>query len=842
MNIIFRVYLLVLICVALLLPTVMHAQTVCNEDKGITTNPDAAENSEKPHKRNSNPVIFDWRDKFFNMKVDNTLTGLVELRSPFYNGDVNEYMRHLAVNKDFRPIDGWELIAQRFGKPYDALNDSFQDVVARPMFILYNRYTGILRVLVAPIKNDLAQFLKVSLKHEKVSEGGFPSTLDMAESSIEKPLRALDDYEGDPEFTSVAPFTSSAVQFSYADFPMVYDPCTCGYPSRIHLKVQLIRKATINLQGTTSGKIVEIDPDAGKKDYDTESSSFSLGLKDVVNAGKKASQTFSDLNKFKEATEKKIDEHFATQGAQHSAKKEAAKSSLNILENAIASSGFLKTAFKAVPYVGAAVDFLSVLIGGGKDPEKPQKVQISPLAIDMTSSFSGTIEEESKLADYYFLTPGSMLPTGIIDENVIENEYPYYNEPLGLFNLVETPKALKIHQPAFATKWDECGKGSIYTTAWGPWTGDVCPGGYKDFDTLLFKLESVPEFAVNFNAGFKRNDIEILGSIVFESDNPIVLGNNLTTIAPSENTIVVSDRIVRTRFLPLGCLPDNPLRFVRRDECMLKGLHPNGTWTTFPSLCESRVYLKLLVRLVRSDGSEHSQNVLYVGTFPLSTTRIYQWAGALWESPYDGFDEDRTISGGVHSTSERVWNRITVGPTALVKSNVPPNPTPELELVAGNEIVVVAGTGSGQDVIIEGESHLYIDLPYACTTPVEPISVPALQSFCDGNTYKYSRSFSKAGAGGDDAVAGHPIDALLTSMPNPAGDHVTVRCSHRSTSEAVFALYDTFGGLVQTRTVPADRTRNPEVRFDTSRLPSGTYIIVMSTGVTTLSSSIVVYR
>ena len=37
MNIIFRVCVLMLIYAALLLPTVMHAQTVCDEDKGITT-------------------------------------------------------------------------------------------------------------------------------------------------------------------------------------------------------------------------------------------------------------------------------------------------------------------------------------------------------------------------------------------------------------------------------------------------------------------------------------------------------------------------------------------------------------------------------------------------------------------------------------------------------------------------------------------------------------------------------------------------------------------------------------------------------------------------------------
>lgn len=851
MNIIVRVYVLMLLSAAVLLPAGMHAQTVCDEDKGITTNPDAAVNTEKPHKRNSDPVFFDWRKPSFIMKPGEDLTTETSIRSPFHNtGIASGYMSHLTDYRDYRPLDGWELIAQRFGRPFDALDDDFfGDPIGAPAFILYNRYTGILRVLIAPIRNDLAQFVKITLKHELIGEGGVPSTLDMAESTVEKPLRALDDFDGDPTFASVAPFTSNAQEFTYADFPMVYDPCTCGYPSRMRVTAELIQRATINLQGTTTGKIVDVDIDNDKKDYDTESSSLSLGLKDVVNAGKKASQTFSDLNKFTDATEKKIDQYYAQQRANNSPlgtdpmqRKQAAKSALNLLEDAVANSGFLRTALKAVPYVGAAVDFLSVFIGGGKDPEKPQKVQISPMAIDMTSSFSGTIETATAFQNQKFFTPGSSEPVGIIQPETIDDEYPYYNEPLGLFNLVKTPKALKIHKPASATKWDECGKGANYTQAWGPWTGEVCPGGYEDFDTVLIKLESVPEFAVNFNAGFKRDDIEILGSLVFESDGPIVLDNNLSYIAPFENTIVVSDRIVRTRFLPLGCLPDNPLRFVRRDDCLFKGLNPSGTWTTFPSLCQSRVYLKLLVRLVRSDGSEHSQNVLYVGTFPLSTTRIYQYAHAFWESPYDGFEEDRIISGGIHSASERVWNRIAIGPTAVVKSNVPPNPTPDLELVAGNEIVVTPGAASGQDVIIEGESHLYIDLPYACTTPVEPISVSALQSFCDGNTYQMNRGFNKVALDDAGPVAGYPVDVHLTVRPNPASDYVAVRCSHRSTSEVVFALYDTFGGLVQTRTVPADRERNPEVRFDTSLLPSGTYIVVMSTGVTTLSSSIVVYR
>jgi hypothetical protein len=423
MNIVVRVYVLILLSVAVLLPAGIHAQTVCDEDKGITTNPDAAVNTEKPHKRNSNPVIFDWRDEFFYTQLPPSLSSLTRIQSPFWNISVPASQSHLPDQQDFRPADGWELIAQRFGKPYDALDDSFQDPVDRPMLILYNRLSGVMRVLIAPMKDDDKQFVKITLKHELIGEGGNPSTLDMAESTVEKPLRALDDFDGDPTFVSVAPYVNSVLQFTYADFPMVYDPCTCGYPSRMRVTVSLIGKATINLQGTTTGKIVDIDND--KKDYDTESSSLSLGLKDVVNAGKKASQTFSDLNKFTDATEKKIDQYYAQQRANNSPlgtdpmqRKQAAKSALNLLEDAVANSGFLRTALKAVPYVGAAVDFLSVFIGGGKDPEKPQKVQISPMAIDMTSSFSGTIEAATAFQNQKFFTPGSSEPVGTFNWNV----------------------------------------------------------------------------------------------------------------------------------------------------------------------------------------------------------------------------------------------------------------------------------------------------------------------------------------------------------------------------------------------------------------------------------------
>jgi hypothetical protein len=626
MNIVVRVYVLILLSVAVLLPAGIHAQTVCDEDKGITTNPDAAVNTEKPHKRNSDPVIFDWRDETFNMKVDKTLTSLVRIESPFWNGDVPIHQKHLADNKDYRPIDGWELIAQRFGKPYDALDDSFQDPVDRPMLILYNRLSGVMRVLIAPMKDDDKQFVKITLKHEKIGQGGVPSTLDMAESSVEKPLRALDDFDGDPTFVSVAPYVNSVLQFTYADFPMVYDPCTCGYPSRMYLTLDLIKVVTITMDGVSRREVVDID----------------------------------------------------------------------------------------------------------------------------------------ELAQYTVLTPGSSEPVGIMQPEAIDDEYPYYNEPLGLFNLVETPKVAQYRGDVDPQFWrrNECGGGSTHPIITGDDSNfDPCRDiDTIGFDTLMFKLENVPDFAVNFAAGFDRNEYEILGSLVFENPEPLI-GRGLGFLDPlSNSTEVVDSRRVRTRFVPLGCLPETPLRFRRGSLCA------PGTQSDFGPICNGRVYLNLAVRLKRTEPSTSSTTVAFERTFPVSLAQVNQQPDAYWETAN------------------------------------------------------------------------------ACTTAAAPISVSALQRFCGSNRYRQSRGFNKEALDDAGPVAGYPVDVHLTVRPNPASDYVAVRCSHRSTSEVVFALYDTFGGLVQTRTVPADRERNPEVRFDTSLLSSGTYIVVMSTGVTTLSSSIVVFR
>lgn len=86
MTIFHRIILVVMACISMCTSAI--AQTPCNEDKGISTNPDAAVNTEKPSKQNgphngdNRPVIFDWRRPLFDIR--SSLTTSVDINSPFY--------------------------------------------------------------------------------------------------------------------------------------------------------------------------------------------------------------------------------------------------------------------------------------------------------------------------------------------------------------------------------------------------------------------------------------------------------------------------------------------------------------------------------------------------------------------------------------------------------------------------------------------------------------------------------------------------------------------------------------------------------------------------------------
>lgn len=770
------------------------SQDICDEDKGISTNPDNSVNNEYTAKRNSSPVLFDWRDNLFVIR--SSLTTSADILSPFYNSN-NATLDFLYDNKDFKPEDGWELIKQEFGWPFDAEDDEFTTDIDYPAFILYNRYLGILRVFVAVFQVGLYDEASIQIATIIQGNDGHPSTLDLASGTRVQPLRALSEFSAAGEFTSVTRFLNTDRHWMYADFPVMYDPCVCGFKSELYVNVKLIDNAKISLSGTLDGQIVSIDNT--NNNVATEASSLSLGLNNVIDAAKAASQSYNDWSAFKQSTLDKINAYnqygpYLSQEMKDKIDKqrELRPASLNFLESIINKSGFLKNALKAVPYVSAAVEALSFFVGGGKEVAGPQEVKVMPMSIQATLALNGEITNSGDYRDIIFRTPGSYFP----NPSDYADQYPYYNEPLGVFNLLTPPTV--------------------------EWYHNLSYGQLPTHDTLRARFNGELEYVINFNAGFDPNDYEILAALVFEYDNPLVTDYAVVVPRDVNANVIESDRIVRTKYVPIGCLSELPIDFTRQSAFPSGGCN---CWAGFPD-GTGYLYLKTLVRLKKASESDDDQRILWVGKYKCDKTELEQQPNSYWESPYYGFDEDLNIDGTAgaitHSTSESVWRKISIGPNVLVTTDVP-NPPAIVELVAGSEIVV--STNYTTDVVIEPNTILKIGLPGQgqCTTSIAPATTSRIQEFCGSNAYKANRGFIKVGDRRDPEQL---QKVIITVLPNPATS--LLRVSYRANIGSVVSLklIDDVGRVI--KILRSNKVIDDELYFvseDVSQLSDGVYLL-----------------
>ena len=96
---------------------------------------------------------WDWTQAHLNATNNNDYSGQSNtlsppgLQSPFWQEGTAGYLAAIAgdANSDFYPADGWELIKRDFGTKYDGTSDNGYGSPA-PYFILYNKYSGKLRV------------------------------------------------------------------------------------------------------------------------------------------------------------------------------------------------------------------------------------------------------------------------------------------------------------------------------------------------------------------------------------------------------------------------------------------------------------------------------------------------------------------------------------------------------------------------------------------------------------------------------------------------------------------------------------------------------------------------
>ncbi len=575
----------------IILGTVCYGQYPCVN--GISTNPANPVNNQLPSKRNT---FFNWMDSIYQVQpINSTCVRGSQMESPFYKIDNLEELRD---SKDMSWDDGWELVRRGFGLTEQ--NTYTTDPVPNVYLILYNKYTGILRILLKTCRGADYNAAKISLSFDPLSQLK-TDLLEMSRGSVS----AIDKKYTLTSFAAGSKYINDDTKWFYADFPMMFDPCTCLYKSKLNIISQLISTSTINIEGGITGDIYTKDV-SGKA---TIQKPGSVGWKDIsgfVNG--KLSTAHGSINSFITQTQS-----FAENiGKIDTTNK---KSALDNLGSFLKNNQFLKAGLNAVPWLKTAVGLVDLFIGGGKTTTGPTEVKLLPLAVNLTAKLSGTLSTVNQYHNIIFTNPGSK------DAQLDPDAYPYYNEVLGVFNLVKTPVA--FYKTVGRTRCDvrRCYPGTI-------------PEYFYRFeaDSLLYVLN------------------QAAGMTIQNMKAAVMIKTYPTTFAPTSNMTGVqlnpyfpifegkdgvdSSYKFRTDYFDIKCLDNKQYRYLFNASNTTNTGTNSETYKWNAKV--DTLFLKLMINLKRNNAGPNTQNVLLILTFPLKTvldaTRVDTSATATCDS------------------------------------------------------------------------------------------------------------------------------------------------------------------------------------------------------------------
>lgn len=190
-----------------------------------------------------------YQDNMSSPWTDGTNSAFTMFSSLMGNPGINEY-------SDLDPVhqNGWELVSVNLGRfPNDLVTLSefgFSNTFYRfPYFILYNRHTGVLRLfgncheLFPEIPQ--ANAVKITLKHRDPELFDVNGVLRLT-SGLDKALDKSTDILASTVVT-VQPTTMR--RWFVADFQMAYDPCVCNLNSQFFFEYEAITTSTVSLSG-----------------------------------------------------------------------------------------------------------------------------------------------------------------------------------------------------------------------------------------------------------------------------------------------------------------------------------------------------------------------------------------------------------------------------------------------------------------------------------------------------------------------------------------------------------------------------------------------------------------
>lgn len=773
-----------------------------------------------------------------------------------YNFNIDHFRIKHSVNKlDIQPQGGWELLYKDFG--------TSNNYVHRPFFALYNKYTGRIRAFFNIPEKATSQTdgALIGMKHKGMESGLFANASPQSRSVIkfyeERHIKVANEYSNQDYYWIMANFSTA------------YDPCVCRYNSDLAFTFSWVNDYQLKLRGTINGTLRQIATQSqGVIGSDGYTSTFSWDKgKELFKEGKKG---YNSGKKLKASANKIID------------------SNASFLKNKMSLQiDNLKKYTDAIPYVSTVVNIVDFLSGGGS--KKSQNKDFNPMAFESNLNFkgSGQIRDVDPEGYKRFHTPGSRP-----DEQPGKNQVPYYNNPLGVFNLLKRPKLKYVD---YEQDLDALVFGCDGSGIWAP---DV---GYLPYIRQVKPVVNDLQYVVNPTSGLRVKSIEAAIQLKFPTLNksshnvswfknprmakftafdknsphvpkPVFLSSKYPQVASSDfqewynksnfriekwpktfpnNANYVS---LRSPYVSLSCFKKQSLTY-----------YTGGTKSPYHSFDfpEVEVNCKLKIKLERKDGK--GQDVLLVRTYPFEMEKadiegeakysfnLYKkgkpWKDNLCEVKYSNlrFHPDSLY---VKNGSSKNFGPALNTPFKGIKQNINLlNQTVNNDQNAYQTITVENSTikpgltlRAGKDIEIKGQSEIKSNVVLTTDGPLPSCGEPndqyqatqqELQTFCNSTTYQDRIQLAKKGHDpqpkSDKAKdKKKPIQVHLS--PNPVKNNAQVGFKLPKKGRVKISIQGVSGRLVKANVVNQTFRKGPHrVSLQTSNLSPGFYICVIQT-------------
>jgi hypothetical protein len=830
----------------------------------IVTNPFASQNTEWYSQRN----LFNWMDyvtlhnggkmriPYFdnNNLYLNGQNSINYFNNPFFDDD-EDYLKHinlfsnttdlkdrLVLDNDFsnfhRLVDemditsvehGWELLWKFDGFEADGITPvsgvSGSDFKSMN-FILYNRYTGMLRWFTAPRVNGTTY---TELEPIIVFKGGQVASLFRNYNRLDQ---ALDKTTEVVRIASPAKTSYNLPYFSMADFNISYDPCVCYFDSKLGYGLNAITSANIDLYGRLEGTSQMLSvSDAVYTDrllsvYKDNRfiNTVKNGLLEYKNYGK----LVEDFKKLENKTNVFDDIYGASK----------------VLADVAEFGTDMKKPWKYLKTASKFMGFASMPFKTDKSTKSP------PMLIQAQMTLTGQLNSSVPLNGFSFdmYTPGSYNTSSDLDSLNLPNhpdrfEYPVYNQALGLYAMLKTPtkeiaKVPQIEEPVNIVYGNTTVGSDVVKLI------DSTTRIIRYNPREVFKLNHDLAYTFNPSAQINFDSTTLEAAWIIEVENYrdtafwLVNSPNLTKSYSYINDNNKHITVFISEFMPIECisqfvaimdfsLTDRAKRCLYTDYSNWSSddkldhyawSHFNAINRNKPKIVNTFLKKNILYRYNKPDNTGLNDIVHFeTRTFNIEGNTINN---AIFEAPgFNVFTSTAEITfENKHFTAPEY---IYANEKITLKGNITCDPGVEVTIVAGEEIVVEEGAEIGETI------SLMVGLPSVCnSTRIRP--TPIDKSFCENREqYKANSTMAK-----NDFV---PIQNTVLNRsviyPNPtATGSFMVETYLEQESFITINVYDFAGKkLLNYRSNETLLKGNHKTPFDNTYLEPGIYLVEVET-------------